>query len=192
MPTHRTRARHWISCVAALALAACQGPPGPRGEQGPPGPAGSSATLDASAADASAGLDASAESAVPRDGAPADGGLYDPRAICQSCHPGLNVSRMNLVGIHNPESARYLGNCLHCHADIVNRTTLDPNVPNIHRRMIPYTGTFNGVPRNQDCLFCHRTVEFGGNHSGAELRRQVATVLCTGCHHDGRYDYYLP
>ncbi len=176
-------------CVTALV--ACEGPvgpQGPRGERGLQGPPG--ADLDASpVADTGPGDGAGDGALPPYDGAYDAGVMTDPRGVCQSCHPGLDVTALNLIGIHDANSRRYLPNCLHCHADILQRPT---RYPEIHRRMVPYTGTFRGSVRNEDCTFCHRSVEFGGNRSAANLRRQVAASACAGCHANGRWDYYLP
>jgi hypothetical protein len=186
--------RWWpFACAAWLGLAACEGPPGPAGPPGPPG-----SGIDASViapADVSSERDAGdvddAADARP-DVAADDLGRPDPRLVCQSCHPGLDVSALNLIALHDPNARRYNRNCLHCHQDILNRTTLDPRVTEIHRRMLPHTGTWRGSPRNEDCIFCHAAVDLSGERSAAHLRRQVSTRACTGCHSSGRWDYYLP
>jgi hypothetical protein len=201
------RARRWTATTARAAqlaalLTACEGPPGPPGPRGPAGE-GPDAALEAS-------LDVPSEDAIPADtdamdvgpdtpdapsGAergPEEGARVDPRALCQSCHPGLDVSSLNLVAIHSPESPRYLTNCLHCHQDLLSRSTLDGRYPEIHRRMLPYTGTWRGAARNADCVFCHARVDLAGQRSAAGLRRQVSVGPCVACHRDGRWDFYLP
>ena len=181
-----------LAFVAAGALAGCEGPPGPQGPPGPPGPL-YDATVDAPR-DATSDAEPDAQPADVLTDA-TDAGLPtrpDPRAVCQSCHPSLDLSQVNLTAIHDPASRRFNSNCLHCHQDILQRPTLDPRVPEIHRRMLPFAGTWRGSPRNEDCAFCHRAVDMSGQRSAAHLRRQVAMSACTGCHSDGRWDYYLP
>lgn len=192
--------REFVILVLPLAVAmfaGCEGPVGPAGPPGPRGPAGpgldSSVDVPADAVTTTDTPDGAAPDVSPDAVVLDDAGRPDPRAVCQSCHPSLDVSLLNLTAIHNPESTRYNANCLHCHQDILNRTTLDPRVQEIHRRMLPYLGTWRGTPRNEDCAFCHRGgVDFSGDHSAAGLRRQVPTQYCAGCHRDGRWDYYLP
>jgi hypothetical protein len=190
MPTHART----IALLFALALSACEGPVGPQGAQGTQGPRGLAGEgLDASPlGDVPVASDASGDAVTVPDADFVPGDAPDPRTYCQSCHPALDVSSLNLVGIHDATSRRYLPNCLHCHADVLHRVTRDARYPDIHRRMVPFTGTFRGSVRNEDCTFCHRTVEFGGDHSAANLRRQVAASSCAGCHANGRWDYYLP
>ena len=190
---HRTQRRFAVA-LGAMILTACEGPVGPPGAPGERGPAGPPGTgLDASpASDVTLPTDAVTDALTAPDGAFEAGVAPDPRLICQSCHPGLDVSALNLIGVHDPSSRRYMNNCLHCHLDILNRTTRDARYPEVHRRMLPYTGTFRASVRNEDCVFCHRAVEFGGNRSAANLRRQVAVSACAGCHSNGRWDYYLP
>lgn len=183
-----------IALFIALGLPACEGPVGPQGPQGVQGPRG----LPGEGIDAGPTVDVPPTSDVQPDAvtvSDADfvpGDATNPRTYCQSCHPALILDSLNLVGIHDANSRRYLPNCLHCHADILHRVTRDARYPDIHRRMIPFTGTFQNSVRNEDCTFCHRTVEFGGDHSAANLRRQVSASSCAGCHANGRWDYYLP
>jgi hypothetical protein len=188
-------------CALSLGVwffAGCEGPVGPAGPPGPRGPMGvgldaqTDVVTDAAIVDDGV-FDDARDAAGDRTTPAEDIGRPDPTAVCQSCHPSLDVSSLNLVAIHNPESPRYNSNCLHCHQDILNRTTLDPRVQEIHRRMLPYVGTWRGSPRNEDCAFCHRGgVDLSGERSAAGIRRQVPTQSCAGCHRDGRWDYYLP
>lgn len=192
--------REFVILVLPLAVAmfaGCEGPVGPAGPPGPRGPVGpgidSSVDVPVDAVTTTDTPDDVAPDVLPDAVTPDDAGRLDPQAICQSCHPRLDVSMLNLTAIHNPVSTRYISNCLHCHQDILNRTTLDPRVLEIHRRMLPFVGNWRGTPRNEDCAFCHRGgVDFSGEHSAAGLRRQVPPRDCAGCHHDGRWDYYLP
>ncbi|MBI5512616.1 MAG: hypothetical protein HY909_02545 [Deltaproteobacteria bacterium] len=191
-----------FALLGILTLAACEGPPGPRGAQGPQGPPGEG--IDAAPApdgtrDSSQDTFEGGQGDAPTDTADSaasdlggDTERLDPRRVCQSCHPGLDVSLLNLVGIHDPASRRYNGNCLHCHQDVLLRTTLDAGIREIHPRMLPFAGTWRGAPRNEDCRFCHPRVDLSGERSAAGLRRQVEPSVCVGCHRDGAWDYYLP
>jgi len=110
-------------------------------------------------------------------------GLASGRATAQAPAPGVATAPANTVAIHDPESPSYDPKCLSCHADILKETSLDPRVPSIHMKMIPYTPGFN--PRkgitNETCVKCHQAVDVRDG-SAAGLRVQVTRETCALCH----------
>jgi cytochrome c553 len=85
--------------------------------------------------------------------------------------------------MHDAASAQYNPDCISCHGDMTDRTTLSADVEEIHPTMIPWVLPAGGEPRinNQTCASCHESVDFLGG-SAANLRKQVAVTICAGCH----------
>ena len=95
----------------------------------------------------------------------------------------VTAAPSNTVAIHDPASPSYDARCLSCHPDILKETSLDPRIPSIHQKMVPYTPGFN--PRkgitNETCVKCHQAVDVRDG-SAAGLRVQVTRETCALCH----------
>lgn len=89
----------------------------------------------------------------------------------------------NLLAMHDSESPQYNGDCLSCHAGVLEESTRDPRVLSFHQAMMPYTPGYNPAhgPNNEVCVQCHRFVDLEMDSAGA-LRKQVDPALCALCH----------
>lgn len=92
--------------------------------------------------------------------------------------PRIDVASLNLTAVHSGAGPQYLVvNCHACHGDRLGEVSADPNI-------LPYhaIGLGKGGHADQDCTFCHATVDLA-QHSGATLRKQVnVAATCKGCH----------
>lgn len=97
---------------------------------------------------------------------------------CSSCH-----TDWNLVQMHDAASPSYNDDCITCHGDMSDETTLSNAVLGIHPRMCPYVYQAAGETEmnNNVCRYCHQSVDFL-DHSAGNLRRQVDVDLCQNCH----------
>lgn len=89
----------------------------------------------------------------------------------------------DLVAIHDPASPAFDRRCLGCHADVMRRRTLRPDVKEAHAAMIPFLPDYDtkaGVT-NETCRSCHATVDVV-QRSGAHIRRNTEVTGCEGCH----------
>ncbi|MEW6744940.1 MAG: hypothetical protein AB1486_19475 [Planctomycetota bacterium] len=97
---------------------------------------------------------------------------------CSTCH-----SEWNLVQIHDSSSPVYNGDCILCHGDMTDETTLSDSVPGIHPRMCPYVYQAAGALEisNEVCMYCHESVDLLGGSAG-NLCKQVEASICQSCH----------
>ncbi|MBI4600849.1 MAG: hypothetical protein HY721_02705 [Planctomycetes bacterium] len=97
---------------------------------------------------------------------------------CVACH-----TTWNMVQLHDASSPAYNSDCIKCHGDMTDETTLDDDVEGIHPRMVPYVLQAAGQTEtnNTVCAYCHESVDLLGG-SAANLRKQVAASDCQGCH----------
>lgn len=99
---------------------------------------------------------------------------------CVSCHV-----TWNLVAIHDKSSSGYNSDCISCHGDMSDETSLSSSVQAIHPRMCPYVyqaaGEASNTTTNAVCAYCHVSVDFVGGSAG-NLRKQVAAENCISCH----------
>jgi len=96
------------------------------------------------------------------------------------------MTKLNLVGVHKATSPRYDKDCLKCHWDVLKRTTLNPQFAAVHTVMLPYTPGYQQTgARNEDCIWCHVSVDLTPNRSAAGIRKQVAFDKCRNCHGPG-------
>lgn len=93
---------------------------------------------------------------------------------------------LDLMGIHDPESDAYNGNCTGCHGDRTDEVALDGVTPAAHATMAGFFGE-----GNDRCTACHNggpnfyNFALGsGSLSRGALREQVDmdAVNCAGCH----------
>ena len=49
-----------------------------------------------------------------------------------------DVQKVNLIAVHDSSSRQYKKECKECHADIRNRESLDPSIPNVHVAMFDF------------------------------------------------------
>ena len=110
--------------------------------------------------------------------------------------PPIDLTGVNLTAVHDASSRRYDDDCLKCHREVLTRRTLDSTIPDAHLAMLPEIPTFSAATGvdNEDCAYCHPTVDLGPNRSAGNIRRQVAVGRCSMCHADGPAvsDFYLP
>ena len=95
----------------------------------------------------------------------------------------------NLISLHSNIVNSEKPNCSDCHADIHNRLTLDPDIPDAHVAMLPFApgGSEDEDKRDQRCAWCHRSVDLvhaAGSPVDAKsnLRTRVDARLCMLCH----------
>ena len=85
----------------------------------------------------------------------------------------------DLIGIHDPDSDRYDGDCIGCHGSMANEAALDRVTPTAHSRMLMQFGA-----GNDRCRSCHMGATDFLNGSAANLRKQVnlEDASCAACH----------
>lgn len=103
----------------------------------------------------------------------------------QQVMPAKTIT-LDLMGIHDPDSDAYNGNCIGCHGDRTDEVALDGVTPSAHARMAGFFGE-----GNDRCVACHNrgpnfynfALGFGSFSKGG-LREQVdmSTVGCANCH----------
>lgn len=93
---------------------------------------------------------------------------------------------LDLMGIHDPESDVYNGDCIGCHGDRRDEVALDGVTPAAHATMASFFGT-----GNDRCISCHNdgpnffdVAAGAGTLSRGALREQVDmdAVNCAACH----------
>lgn len=153
----------FISFISVLS--SCQGPPGPQGPAGPSGLAGPAGTIGAVGPQGLAG----------KTGERGPAGPPGPQQV--------DLLSVNIQAIHDSTSAQYNSDCLSCHRDITQRTTLDPKIKDAHSVMMPLVPGFSATtgPTNQNCNFCHKGADFK-EHSSAGIRKEVDAENCVLCH----------
>ncbi|MBI4875656.1 MAG: hypothetical protein HY822_13565 [Acidobacteria bacterium] len=86
---------------------------------------------------------------------------------------------INFLAMHNPDSARYRGDCGTCHLDKIRNTSLAPNIKSFHAMKVEL---FLGNEHPElACRVCHKgadLIEF----SQAALRKQSSPDTCALCH----------
>jgi hypothetical protein len=91
----------------------------------------------------------------------------------------------NLAAIHDASSPEFNRACLDCHADVMQRTTLNPKLKDAHAAMVRFMPGYDtkvGVT-NENCVSCHGKVDVI-QHSGMSLRKNVDVSGCQGCHNN--------
>lgn len=89
----------------------------------------------------------------------------------------------DLAAIHDAKSPVFDKNCLGCHGDIMQRTTLNPKIKEAHAAMIPFAPGYDakvGVT-NENCISCHGKVDLV-RHSGEQIRKNADVASCGACH----------
>lgn len=150
-----------VFSAIVLLLAGCQGPTGSQGPPGPPGPAGRAGT----------------EGSSGKAGTPGSAGSSGPAG------PAGVQAVANIRALHEANSPQYNGDCLSCHRDVMQRTTLNPKIQDVHIVMMPFVEGYNAAkgPTNANCTSCHKGVDFEG-HSTAGIRNEVDAESCARCH----------
>lgn len=85
---------------------------------------------------------------------------------------------LDVIGIHDHQSAAYNPDCISCHGTRTNEVALDGVTIMAHGTMLP----FYPGPGNQRCLDCHTPGPDFLTHSRAGLREQVDMTYCFTCH----------
>jgi hypothetical protein len=109
--------------------------------------------------------------------------------------PIKNVS-LSMISWHDPQSQKFMRNCVACHGTRTQERALDGVTPTAHSLMLNFYGG-----GNDRCLTCHYNgPKYSGpdflTHSGGALRKQVNYEVtgCTACHAKGSikplYDRY--
>ncbi len=112
-------------------------------------------------------------------------------AGCAAAPPGREAGpprpdSVNLAALHTPGSPQFRGECLACHGDIMERTTLKPGIKEAHAAMIPFLPDYDpkvGVT-NSTCQSCHSKVDIV-QHSGVQIRKNSDPSMCAACHGQG-------
>ncbi len=107
--------------------------------------------------------------------------------------PAKNIG-YDLIGLHDPGSARYDANCIGCHGERTNEVALDGVTPAAHSTMqFGFLGEGNAR-----CVSCHQNAPDFLNHSAGGLRKLVnverdlaADSSCTSCHSSGNLAFYV-
>ncbi len=90
--------------------------------------------------------------------------------------PAKSVT-FELIGIHDPESDDYDGDCIGCHGERTGDVALDGETPLVHGTMLATFGEGNAR-----CTACHGAGPDVVGYSGAGLRKQVDMTSCSTCH----------
>ena len=162
--------------VGCQGRAGPQGPAGSPGTAGAPGPAGPPGKAGAPGTAGSPGLTGPAGAS----------GKTGPAGSSGAPGPAVELASVNIKALHNPASARFNGDCLSCHRDVTQRTTLDPKIKDAHAVMIPFVPGFVAAkgPTNENCSFCHKGADLSG-HSTSGIRKDVNADSCALCHGPG-------
>jgi len=113
-------------------------------------------------------------------------GFLTALLVCGCITSLVLAADQNLVALHKSTSPQYNPNCLTsgCHDQLMaSETSLDPRVPGIHQKMVPYVPGYNprkGVT-DATCRHCHRSVDLL-QKSAAALRKNVSPQNCAVCH----------
>jgi len=86
----------------------------------------------------------------------------------------------NVRALHNPASPQYDHQCVKCHGDILEESSLDTRVPGAHPVMLPQVGGDTDAV----CVKCHVSVDFDAGSAG-NVRRNVDVNTCAACHASG-------
>jgi len=99
----------------------------------------------------------------------------------------LKTISLTLIGWHDPQSDKFMQNCIACHGTRTEELALDGRTKTAHSIMLDFYGQ-----GNDRCMTCHYS---GPNHTGPDflthsagsLRKQVNYEVntCTVCHAKG-------
>ena len=94
--------------------------------------------------------------------------------------PGQAIA-FDLIGIHDPGSDSYDGDCIGCHGERTNEVALDGRTPTAHSRML---WLYAGYQGNDRCVACHESGPDFLTFSRGGLRKQVSMEMldCAACH----------
>ncbi len=97
---------------------------------------------------------------------------------CDTCHEDWNI-----VQLHDASSPLYDSDCMKCHGDMTDETTLDATVMGVHPKKCPQVFLAAGVTTytNAVCVYCHKSVDILGSSAG-NLLKQVEVAECRACH----------
>ncbi len=84
---------------------------------------------------------------------------------------------LDLMGVHDPDSDAYNGNCIGCHGDRTDEVALDGVTPSAHATMANLFGT-----GNDRCVSCHESGPDFVTRSASALMEQVDITSCSACH----------
>lgn len=84
----------------------------------------------------------------------------------------------NYISLHNSSSSEYRSDCLSCHSDILEESSLNPNIESAHQAMMDQTP---GQTTEAKCVYCHASVDIL-QHSAGKIRKNVAAATCDVCH----------
>lgn len=87
----------------------------------------------------------------------------------------------NYISLHNSASSQYRSDCLSCHSDILEETSLNPNIESAHQAMMNHTP---GAAIADKCVYCHASVDIL-QHSAGNIRKNVSAATCDVCHGPG-------
>ncbi|MHC4605919.1 MAG: hypothetical protein ACYTAF_03180 [Planctomycetota bacterium] len=113
---------------------------------------------------------------TPATTAPTDSAHHKGES-CDACHD------WNIVQLHDAGSPEYNDDCMTCHGDMTDETTLSTSVTGIHPEMCPEVFQAAGTTTytNAVCIYCHQSVDILGGSAG-HLRKQVDVADCRTCH----------
>jgi len=108
----------------------------------------------------------------------------------------LKTISLTLIGWHDPQSDKFMQNCIACHGTRTQELALDGKTKTAHSIMLSFYGQ-----GNDRCINCHYNgPNYTGpdflTHSAGALRKQVNYEIngCTACHAKGSikplYDRY--
>ena len=108
----------------------------------------------------------------------------------------LKTISLTLIGWHDPQSDKFMQNCIACHGTRTQELALDGKTKTAHSLMLRFFGQ-----GNDRCINCHYSEANSTGpdfltHSAGSLRRQVnyEIIGCTDCHAKGGieplYDRY--
>lgn len=84
----------------------------------------------------------------------------------------------NYAALHDSSSSQYRDDCLSCHSDILEETSLNPNIEPAHQAMLSATP---GETTQAKCVYCHASTDLS-QHSAGNLRKNVSAATCDLCH----------
>ena len=208
--------RGWQIATALLLVAGCVACTGDKGDTGPEGQAGTEGQPGSPGAD---GTSCTVEDngdgtktisctdgmkVIVSDGSPgtdgtscavADNGDGTSTITCEDgttvtvSDGALSLPGLNVAAIHDADAEAYDANCVACHANKLTESSLDSDVAGFHRVAIE-RHAFAGDTPNEQCVYCHTSVDFTGGQSAGNLRRSVDVSLCAGCHSAGPLTFF--
>lgn len=89
-----------------------------------------------------------------------------------ACKPPAPITTGELIALHDDLTEVASDECIGCHGNKAEETSLDPDIETVHVIHIPML---------QECNFCHKSADLLEG-SAASLRKQVDPQICFGCH----------